>query len=176
MACCLRVPIYYPNECWLISRVQWYSFLQELPQPPITTFSLDIAYQKFNWNLPNINESNCQGHGVVITNTEVLNTLRLRQHFQVNFTSKTLRYVWPINCWCRWSLKKWPPFYRPHFNSILLIIFRYDIVRCDWITFQYLFRKDIFGVFTYRRIPVELSLTLELSRDFNVIFYEVIRS
>ena len=62
MACCLKAPSHYLNQCWLIiTEVQWHSFqaiLQEMPQPTIAKIHLKMTYLKFHWNFPGDNESN----------------------------------------------------------------------------------------------------------------------
>ena len=50
VACCLKVPRHYLNQCWLIiSKVQWHlrAILQEISQPSITKISLKSTYIKY---------------------------------------------------------------------------------------------------------------------------------
>ena len=57
MACCLTAPSHYLNHCWLIiSKVQWHSISQEMPQPLITEICAKITCLKCHSNFPGSNE------------------------------------------------------------------------------------------------------------------------
>ena len=57
MACCLTAPSHYLNHCWLIiSKVQWHSISQEMPQPLITEICSKITCLKCHSNFPGANE------------------------------------------------------------------------------------------------------------------------
>ena len=44
MACCLKAPSHYLNQCWfIISEVQWHPSESKIPQPSVTEISLKIT-------------------------------------------------------------------------------------------------------------------------------------
>ena len=59
MACCMRAPSHYLNQCWLIiSEVQWHSYEGNFTRDALTIISLKTTYLKFHSNCPGANELN----------------------------------------------------------------------------------------------------------------------